>query len=100
MNTLHIYIAPSGQYAGRLLQDDQEVFGVAGCDTPEDVEEAACDAGYEAYRVELDEPLAGIVWWNELDESMRLHWLQVAGSAVPADAYRAYLSSLTPGLTP
>lgn len=96
MNTLHIYIAPSGQYAGRMVQGDQELFGIAGCSTPEEVEEAACDAGAGAYRVELDEPLAGIVWWNELTEPTRAHWLTVAGSAVPADAYRAYLSSLSP----
>lgn len=98
MPTLHIYIAPSGQYAGRMVEGDQELFGIAGCSTPEEVEEAACDAGAGAYQVELDEPLAGIVWWNELSEIQRRFWLNVAGSAVPADAYRAYLSSLQPGL--
>lgn len=94
MRTLHIYIAPSGQYAGKMIDDGQEVFGIAGCDTPEGVEEAAWDAGYDAFHVELDEPLAGIDWWNELSEMMRLHWLNVADSATPADAYRAYRSSI------
>lgn len=94
MPTLHIYIAPAGQYAGKLFEDGQEVFGVAGCSTPDEVEDAACEAGYWPYGVELDEPLAGMDWWNQLTEMMRLHWLNMAGSAVPADAYRAYLASL------
>jgi hypothetical protein len=98
MQTLQIYIAPSGQYAGRMIEDGQELFGIAGCSTPEEVEQAACDAGAGAYQVELDEPLAGIVWWNELTEQTRMHWLTVACSGVPADAYRAYLASTQSGL--
>lgn len=39
------------------------------------------------------EARAGIKWWNALTEEMRGHWLRVADSAVPADAYRAYLES-------
>lgn len=38
---------------------------------------------------------AGIDWWNGLSEERRAHWLQVAGSAVPADAWRAFLESET-----
>jgi hypothetical protein len=42
--------------------------------------------------------LEGITWWNDLTEEMRLYWLTVAGSAVPADARAAYLASLSPRL--
>lgn len=35
---------------------------------------------------------AGMAWWNALDEHERAKWLSAAGSAVPADAYAAYLS--------
>lgn len=45
MATLRIYKAPSGQWSGQLLEDSVELAGVAGCDTPEDVECAALDAG-------------------------------------------------------
>lgn len=48
MTTLRIYKAPSGQWAGQLLEDDGvEVAGVAGCETAEDVECAAQEAGLE-----------------------------------------------------
>jgi len=48
MATLKIYKAPSGQWCGQLLDEDGvEVAGVAGCETAEDVEEAAQDAGIE-----------------------------------------------------
>ena len=47
MATLRIYRAPSGQWAGQLLEDGIEVAGVAGCATAEDVECAAQDAGLE-----------------------------------------------------
>jgi len=43
MATLKIYKAPSGQWSGQLLDDD----GVAGCETAEDVECEAQDAGLE-----------------------------------------------------
>lgn len=36
---------------------------------------------------------AGIEWWNSLSEERRAHWLRVAGFAVPADAWRAFLES-------
>lgn len=38
---------------------------------------------------------AGIAWWNGLDASERAKWLKVARSAVPADAYAAYLLQRT-----
>jgi hypothetical protein len=34
---------------------------------------------------ELD--IAGIIWWNGLTRAERVYWLDVAGSAVPADAW-------------
>jgi len=46
MTTLRIYQAPSGQWAGQLLDEDgTELAGVAGCETAEDVEGEAQDAG-------------------------------------------------------
>ena len=48
MATLRIYKAPSGQWSGQLLDDaGVEVAGVAGCETAEDVECEAQDAGLE-----------------------------------------------------
>lgn len=46
MNTLIVYRAKSGQWAGRV-QDEagEELGGVAGCDTEEDVVDAAVAAG-------------------------------------------------------
>lgn len=37
----------------------------------------------------------GMTWWNNLTEEMRRYWLSVAGSAVPADAWLAYLASIS-----
>ena len=42
------------------------------------------------------EVLEGIECWNGLTEQMRLYWLNVAGTAVPADARAAYLASVSP----
>lgn len=39
-----------------------------------------------------EDPQQGITWWNAMTEKARAHWLAVAGSAVPADAWRAYLT--------
>ena len=39
----------------------------------------------------LDDPQAGMSWWNALSEVGRAHWLLMAASARPADAYHAYL---------
>lgn len=44
-----------------------------------------------------DEPQQGITWWNDMTEEFRAHWLAVAGSAVPADAWRAYLTEEAQG---
>ena len=32
----------------------------------------------------------GMNWWNQLTEDARAHWLQIAGSAIPAEAWAAY----------
>lgn len=32
----------------------------------------------------------GIIWWNRLTERERAHWLQLTGSATPADAWAAF----------
>lgn len=32
----------------------------------------------------------GIAWWNGLTPTRRRYWLDVAGSAAPADAWRAF----------
>lgn len=37
----------------------------------------------------------GMRWYNGLTKPERLHWHRVAGSAVPADAWRAFQSGAT-----
>lgn len=37
------------------------------------------------------DPQAGMEWWNALTKEQREHWLMMSASAIPADAYRAYL---------
>lgn len=39
---------------------------------------------------EADDARAGIAWWNSLQPAERGEWLAIAGSAVPADAWRAF----------
>ena len=34
--------------------------------------------------------LVGMAWWNGLTPTRRRYWLDVAGSARPADAWRAF----------
>lgn len=36
----------------------------------------------------------GMIWWNRLTHTERQHWLEQAGSARPADAWRAYQRGL------
>lgn len=55
----------------RLLEDGEEMGG-------------------GVFPVAVD-PLAGIAWWNGASEAERSEWLHEAGSAVPAEAYAAYL---------
>jgi len=37
--------------------------------------------------------LVAMTWWNSITEERRRHWLSVAGTAVPADAWRAFAAS-------
>lgn len=39
---------------------------------------------------EVENARGGIAWWNRLSRAERRHWLEVADSAVPADAWEAY----------
>lgn len=40
-----------------------------------------------------DNPDYGVDWWNAMTEDVRAHWLSVAGTAVPADAWLACLAN-------
>jgi hypothetical protein len=55
---LYVYRAPSGQVSGAILDGDQEVCGIAGCASLEEVEEAAIEAGYQSYKLFIPIPLA------------------------------------------
>lgn len=44
----------------------------------------------------LEDALRGPVWWNSITRAERAHWLQLANSAVPADAWEAYKRSARP----
>lgn len=55
MNTLKIYRAPSGQWSGVILVGDEEIGRVAGCESPEEVEQAVNDAGQFFDQIELIE---------------------------------------------
>ena len=51
---LVIYRAPSGQWAGKFIQDGEELGRVAGCESPEEVEDAAHESGIEFDEVTHD----------------------------------------------
>ena len=52
------------------------------------------EAGGGVFPVNRDaDPHAGMVWFNALSERERAQWLERAASAVPADAWGAYLSA-------
>jgi len=48
------------------------------------------EMGGGVFPVVADDPHAGMAWWNECSEQERAHWLTMAASARPADAYHAY----------
>lgn len=48
------------------------------------------EVGGGVFPIFLDDPQAGVAWWNDCSEQERGHWLTVAKSAVPADAWAAY----------
>lgn len=54
-----------------LLQDSEEVGG-------------------GVFPIAQEGPHTGMEWWNGLAEAQRAHWLMMAASARPADAYHAY----------
>lgn len=58
----------------RLLEDGDEVGG-----------------GVFPISIGTADPEEGVTWWNGMGEPERAHWLYIAGSAVPADAWLAYL---------
>jgi hypothetical protein len=47
MLVLEIYLAPSGQWSGRVMQDGEEIFGCAGCSSPDEVREAIIESGID-----------------------------------------------------
>lgn len=40
--------------------------------------------------------LVGMVWWNGLTLAERAYWLDVVGTAVPADGWRAFQAGTRP----
>ena len=63
-----------GGWRLRLLQDSEEMGG-----------------GVFPIEQERADPQKGMSWWNAMSEAERGHWLKVAASARPADAYHAFL---------
>jgi hypothetical protein len=45
---LNVYLAPSGQWSGVILEDGDEVARIAGCSSPGEVEEQA----YEQFPID------------------------------------------------
>lgn len=50
---LRIYRAPSGQWAGRLFEDCEEVGAIGRCASPQEVEKAAWEQGFYPEHVEV-----------------------------------------------
>lgn len=48
------------------------------------------EMGGGVFAVIADDPQSCNTWWNECGEQERAHWLMIAASARPADAYHAY----------
>lgn len=53
--------------------------------------------GGGAFPVFADFSNIGVAWWNAITENERAHWLSIAGTAVPADAWKAFLASEAEG---
>lgn len=49
---LQVFKADSGQWGGRILRDGEEYGRVAGCDSADEVEAQAYEAGIDVDRVE------------------------------------------------
>jgi hypothetical protein len=57
---LRIYRAPSGQWSGRLFDSTgEEIGGIAGCDSAQDVEQKAYDSGIYPDTIEVEAPKIG-----------------------------------------
>lgn len=61
-----------GGWRLRLLEDDQEVGG-------------------GVFPVVIGNTEDCAAWWDGMAEPERMHWLGIAGSAVPAEAWAAWL---------
>jgi len=48
------------------------------------------EMGGGVFAVIADDPQSCNTWWNECGEQERAHWLMIAASERPADAYHAY----------
>lgn len=51
--TLRIFRMPSGQWVGHLFAGEEELGAIAGCDSPEAVEQAARETGVYPDHVEV-----------------------------------------------
>lgn len=54
MKILRIFKAPSGQWAGAVVADGTEIAGLAGFDTPDEVEMAAQDSEIDYDRADYE----------------------------------------------
>lgn len=54
--TLHIYLAASGQWAGKFISEGLEIGGIAGCSSPDEVEQEARNQGYDIVSIERYKP--------------------------------------------
>lgn len=61
-----------GGWQLRLLEDGEEVGG-------------------GVFPVKQADSHQGMTWWNAMTEDERSYWLEMTGSARPADAYDAFL---------
>lgn len=69
--TYEVLPRTAGGWRLRLLDDGEEVGG-------------------GAFPLPWPDDQDGVDWWNAMTTEVRAHWLAVAGSAVPADAWHAY----------
>jgi len=53
--------------------------------------EDGAEVGGGVFPVPAEDPHMGMNWWNSRSEKDRAHWLKLADSARPVDAYRAFL---------
>lgn len=52
MVTLTVYLAPSGQWSGKIYRDSEEIAGIAGCASAAEVEDTAAEMGYDIESIE------------------------------------------------